>query len=80
MHCRFVFIAGALCPTVVVFLAGCSAVQENTNAVQELANVEQQCDALTEIFNKSLNGFRSVREDPRYHNKVTHWNTRYHLI
>ena len=63
-------------------LAGCSSapVNDPIPTKAEEVDIERQCDSLTEIFNKSLNGFRSIREDPRYHNKVTHWQTRYHLI
>ena len=71
------------CLVLAGLLAGCST----PSAKQKLpvtpiaeASIDQQCDQLGEIFNKSINGFRSIREQPRYHNKVTHWQTRYHLI
>ena len=78
MHCRL-FIRGT-CWLLAVVLCGCSSVGEKQVIVNAPLDMGQQCASLTEIFNKSLNGFRAIRKDPRYHNKVTRWNTRYHLI
>ena len=68
------------CLVVAILLSGCVAKEQKQAEPVQSIDLEQQCHSLTEIFNKSLNGFRSIREDPRYHNKVTHWKTRYHLI
>lgn len=69
-----------ICLTIIVLLSGCSVKEQQQPTPSQPVNFDQHCQSLTEIFNKSLNGFRSIREDPRYHNKVTHWQTRYHLL
>lgn len=67
------------------FLAGCSTnpakqSRQSVTPVTEAISLDQQCDLLGEIFNKSINGFRSIREQPCYLNKATRWEARYHLI
>ena len=69
-----------VCLAMTILLAGCSVKEQKQPNHTHSIDFEQHCQDLSEIFNKSLNGFRAIREDPRYHNKVTHWQTRYHLI
>ena len=67
-----------------VALSGCSTFSQQKQETKPQAatstDISAQCEQLTEIFNKSINGFKAIREQPDYHNKVTRWQTRYHLI
>ena len=72
------------CVIVVSFLmvSGCSNIskQHKANATLKNNNDESVCQQLQDLFDKSIDGFRSIREQPNYLNKATLWKSRYQLI
>ena len=65
-----------------LLLSGCNNTP-NKNETAKPINVsgdELLCQQLQGVFEKSADGFKSIREQPNYHNKATLWKSSYQLI
>ncbi len=65
-----------------VLLSGCSSFSKKDVSSAGLSSEVDQtdCQSLSTLFNKSNNGFESIRLRPSYKNKITLWSSRYQLI
>ena len=64
-------------------LAGCNqSVKTKTPPprISDTTGDADICHQLKDVFENSVNGFRSIRTEPSYHNKATLWKANYQLI
>ena len=57
-----------------IILAGCSSQQVVKRSEPDTRNI---CAQLNYVFENSSDGFRAIREQPGYHNKITIWQSAY---
>ena len=72
---RFVILAVLLLPTL---LTGCASHLENEKQLlAEQPHQQDVCGQLNYVFNNSSNGFRAIRSEPNFQNKITLWKSTY---
>lgn len=63
-----------------LLVSGCSVQALSPTLAKKSLSDEAICQQIEGIFEKSEDGFNTIREQPSYHNKATLWKSSYQLI